>query len=64
MTTTEETPGRVSPEQLAVRFNVHPKLIRQLVHDGTIPHIRLGPRTVRIDPDEAIAALKGDHSRD
>lgn len=43
--------------QAAARYGVHPKTIRRRVADGTITAYRIGPRLVRVDPDEVDAAF-------
>ena len=42
---------------LAERTNLAPGTLRRLVSAGTLPHLRIGPRTVRFDPDAIDAWL-------
>ncbi|WP_426311713.1 helix-turn-helix domain-containing protein [Cellulosimicrobium sp. E-16] len=45
-----------SIEDVAERYDVHPKTIRRRIADGTVPAYRVG-RQIRIDLAEADAAM-------
>ena len=38
----------VTTKCLAERLGVSQRYVQKLVHDGAIPHLRLGPKSIRI----------------
>lgn len=58
--------GGISIAEFAARAGVNPKTIRRRISDGTIKAYRVGPRLIRIDPDEIGSVFRpipaaGDH---
>lgn len=41
------------PEEMAVFLSIEPKEVLRLLHERRIPHFRVGPRTLRVQPMDA-----------
>jgi excisionase family DNA binding protein len=50
----------LSPDELAVRYQVTGKTIRRWWHEGRIPAAVAVGRTLRFDPEEVAEALRSD----
>ena len=42
----------IGPREFCARFDFRPGTLYSLIHRKQVPHIRLGPRTVRFDVAE------------
>lgn len=47
----------VPKQQIADQYGVTTETVDNWIADGRIPAYRVGPRAVRLDPDEVAAAL-------
>lgn len=51
-------------EGLARFLGVGRETVDQLRRDGRIPFLRIGPKTIRFEPDRVIEALRADRGRE
>lgn len=48
-----------TPAEAAIRLGVHINTVRRRIADGSLTGYRLGPRLVKLDPDEVDALILG-----
>ncbi len=48
---------RCSVAEIADEYGVHPRTVRRWLAEGRISGHRIGPRVIRLDPDEVAAQL-------
>ncbi len=51
---------KISIPETAEKFGVSPRTIRRYIAAGRLTAYRVGPKLIRIDPDEAQEQLLGD----
>lgn len=48
----------LNTEEMAAQLGIHAKTLLTWVSEDKIPHIRLGPKTIRFEPDRVLDAIR------